>query len=153
MQAKDKAEWRRRFQDCIRQRGLRLTQQRMTIANVFLSATGHLNIDELYRKVRARDPHVGYATIYRTLRLLRDCGLAAERNFEDGAARFEPVGPIQQQQHYHLICRECGRIVEFENESLSAIVATGARCHGFHADSHKLEIYGRCAVCLPATEH
>lgn len=146
MQGKDKAEWRKCFQKCIHDRGLRLTQQRITIANVFLSTNGHLNIDELYRKVRGRDSHIGYATIYRTLRLLKDCGLATERNFEDGAARFEPAG-IVEDPHYHLICRECGRIVEFGDDALNEIVEAGARQHGFELERHKLEIYGRCAGC------
>lgn len=146
MQGRDKAEWKRRFQECIHERGLRLTQQRVTIANVFLAAPGHLNIDELYRKVRVRDPHIGYATIYRTLKLLKDCGLAVERNFDEGAARFEPVGLVEE-QHYHLICKECGRIVEFEDDGLPEHVLAGARGHGFEPESHKLEVYGRCAEC------
>lgn len=146
MQPKEKAEWRRRFQECIRSRGLRITQQRLTIANVFLSAKGHLNIEELYRKVRSKDPRIGYATIYRTLKLLKDCDLAVERNFGEGAARFEPVGETDT-QHDHLICTRCGRIIEFEDDSVEARARSLAKAHKFVIESHKLEFYGACPNC------
>jgi Fur family transcriptional regulator, ferric uptake regulator len=125
--------------------GLRSTSQRDAILNAFIEAKQHLSADELYARVRKSHPSIGYATIYRTLKLLAEAGLAEERRFEDGFTRFEYKNA--NAHHDHLICTGCGSIFEFENESIEALQRDVAGKKGFKVQSHKLEIYGMCAAC------
>ena len=99
----------------------------------------------MYARVRKTHPSIGYATIYRTLKLLAKAGLAEERRFEDGFTRFEYKKP--NAHHDHLICTGCGSIIEFENEGIEALQQDVASKNGFKVQSHKLEIYGLCAEC------
>jgi Fur family ferric uptake transcriptional regulator len=125
--------------------GLRSTSQRDAILRAFIEAGKHLSAEELYASVRKAHPSIGYATIYRTLKLLAKAGLAEERRFEDGFTRFEYKKP--NAHHDHLICTGCGTIIEFENESIEALQQDVASKNGFKVESHKLEIYGLCAGC------
>ena len=132
----------------IARQGLRMTRQRRLIAEVLLGTDGHVNIDELYASVSERDPNIGYATIYRTLKLLTECGLASAAHFGDGAARFE--ASFRREHHDHLICTECGKIIEFHNEEIEHLQEQVCRAHGFQMARHKMEIYGVCARCAGA---
>jgi Fur family ferric uptake transcriptional regulator len=89
-------------------RGLRSTSQRDTILRIFVEARQHLNADELYARVKKAHPGVGYATVYRTLKLLSGAGLVKENRFEDGFTRFEYNNA--DSHHDHLICTRCGMI-------------------------------------------
>ena len=126
-------------------RGLRMTRQRRTIAEVVLREDGHLNIDELYSAVRKVDKGIGYATLYRTLKLLTECGLVVSSHFGDGAMRFESA--VNRTHHDHLVCVECGNIIEFENEQIEALQEEVCRSNNFKVTHHSLEIYGHCANC------
>ncbi|MBI2889629.1 MAG: transcriptional repressor [Nitrospirae bacterium] len=126
-------------------RGLKTTRQRQAVVRVFLHSHRHLSAEELHSRVRAVYPRIGYATVYRTLRLLVEAGLAEERQFGDGRARFESA--LHKGHHDHLICVKCGRIAEFENPRIEELQATAARRRGFKVRSHKLEIYGLCPQC------
>jgi Fur family ferric uptake transcriptional regulator len=133
------------FKDALRERSLKSTSQRDDIARVFFANNGHISVEELYREVKRVNPRVGYATVYRTVRLLRECGLAAERHFHDGEARFENVE--HEHHHDHLICERCGRIVEFANDSIERLQEQVAQKLGFVITRHKMELYGVCAEC------
>jgi Fur family ferric uptake transcriptional regulator len=133
------------FKRALKERNLKSTSQRDDIARVFFSASGHLSVEDLYNQVRKVNPRVGYATVYRTVRLLRECGLAAERHFYDGEARFENAE--QEHHHDHLICERCGRIVEFTNERIEELQEVVAEKLGFTISRHKMELYGVCADC------
>ena len=133
------------FKDALRERTLKSTSQRDDIARVFFANTRHISVEELYREVRQVNPRVGYATVYRTVRLLRECGLAAERHFHDGEARFENVE--EAHHHDHLICERCGRIVEFANDAIERLQDQVAQKLGFVITRHKMELYGVCADC------
>jgi Fur family ferric uptake transcriptional regulator len=141
-------ERQRRFEQALRERGLKSTSQRDDIARVFFGAEGHLSIEELYTAVKRVNPRVGYATVYRTLKLLKECGLAAERHFDDGQARYEAVeGEGAQEHHDHIICERCGKIVEFASQELERLQERIARFLGFVVDRHRMELYGICADC------
>jgi Fur family ferric uptake transcriptional regulator len=127
--------------------GVKHTAQREAIVREFLATKEHVSIDELLKRVRVQHPNVGYATVYRTLRLLKEIGLADERHFGDGKALYEPIG---EHHHDHLICTRCGKIVEFENEEIEALQKEVAREHGFVISGHKMELYGQCADCQKA---
>ena len=126
-------------------KNLKSTSQRDTILNVFVEAGRHLSAEELYARVKKSHPGIGYATVYRTLKLLAEAGLAQERRFEDGFTRYEHAS--RDAHHDHLICTRCGAIIEFENESIEALQQDVARKNRFKVLSHKLELYGLCTGC------
>lgn len=135
------------FHERLRDRGLKSTAPRDDIARVFFHLGRHLSAEELYAEVRKVNPHVGYATIYRTLKLLKECGLLSERHFDEGQARYEVAGG---HHHDHFICENCGKIVEFEDESIEKLQLSVARKLGVTLRRHKLELYGLCADCRHA---
>jgi len=135
----------KRFADFLAERGLRLTEQRRLIASTFFDAEGHLSTEDIYRRVSMIHPGIGPATVYRTLRLLKEAGLAWGMSFGDGFARYEP--PSRKGHHDHIVCRACGRIVEFENSRIEELQRQVARKHGFTVTDHKLELYGICGNC------
>lgn len=129
-------------------KGLRSTAQRRLVSDVFFRSRGHLSIDDMLALVRKRDPKVGYATVYRTLKLLVECGLANERQFEDTVTRFEVAH--HDSHHDHLICLGCKRIVEFEDSQIEKLQEVVADRFGFALVSHKHELYGLCEKCSKA---
>jgi Fur family ferric uptake transcriptional regulator len=126
-------------------KGLRSTDQRRLIVETFFHAQNHVSIEELLAQVRAQDSRVGYATVYRTLKLLTECGVAYERRFGDGLTRYELAD--DSSHHDHLICVECGDITEFEEPRIEEIQEEVAKRHGFELRSHKHEMYGVCPSC------
>ncbi len=126
-------------------KGLRSTAQRRVVSDVFFRTDGHLSIDDMLSLVRKQDPKVGYATVYRTMKLLVECGLANERQFDDTVTRFEIAH--EDSHHDHLICLECKRIVEFEDDEIERLQEHLAERHGFKLVSHKHELYGMCEDC------
>jgi Fur family ferric uptake transcriptional regulator len=126
-------------------KGLRSTAQRRLVTDVFFRSEGHLSLEDLLARARRRDPRVGYATIYRTMRLLKECGLAYERHFEDGVSRYEVAH--SDEHHDHLICVRCHRIVEFEDEEIERLQEQLAERNGFALLRHKHELYGICSQC------
>jgi Fur family ferric uptake transcriptional regulator len=126
-------------------RGLRSTEQRRLIIDKLFEATEHVSIDQLLEIVRAEDPRVGYATVYRTMKLLVEGGLAQERKFGDGFTRYELADA--QAHHDHLICLSCGRITEFEEPAIEELQDRIAARYGFVVQDHKHELYGTCADC------
>lgn len=127
-------------------KGLRSTDQRSLIVDTFFEANSHVSIEELLAQVRAREPRVGYATVYRTLKLLTECGVASERRFGDGLARYELADGVSH--HDHLICVQCAEITEFSEPRIEELQDVVARRHGFELRSHKHELYGMCRRCL-----
>lgn len=125
--------------------GLKSTRQRTLIVETFFGSEGHLSVEELWDKVRGTDARVSVATVYRTMKLLSDSGLAHARNFGDGQTRYEAA--VGRHHHDHLICTSCGTIVEFENDRIEAMQDAVARRHGFKVTSHKMELYGLCKNC------
>src|SRR6476659_10201374 len=137
----DTAELKERWRAYIQDRRLNTTAQREAIVELFLRTREHVSIDELLGKVRKRQPKVGYATVYRTLKLRVDSGLAGERQFGDGQARYEVVGD----HHDHLICMKCGLILEFEDDEIERLQEKiASRLGGFTVLRHRHELYGLC---------
>ncbi len=133
------------FHDYIVRQGLKSTRQRDTILDFFLSSERHMSIEELYLKLRNKHPNIGYATVYRTLKLFAEAGIANEIHFGDGQTRYEHVN--EGEHHDHLVCTRCGAITEFENETIEKLQAEVAAGYGFLIETHKLELYGQCAKC------
>ncbi|ABQ27174.1 ferric uptake regulator, Fur family [Geotalea uraniireducens Rf4] len=133
------------FSDFIAQKGLKSTRQRDIILDFFLSSAQHMSLEELYLKLRAKHPGIGYATVYRTLKLFAESGIAREIQFGDGQTRYEQVS--EGEHHDHLVCTRCGAIAEFENETIEKLQDEVAAAYGFLIETHKLELYGLCAKC------
>jgi Fur family ferric uptake transcriptional regulator len=133
-----------RFHARLRDRGFKSTAPRDDIARVFFALRRHISAEELYAEVKKINPHVGYATIYRTLKLLKECDLLSERHFDDGQARYEVAG---DHHHDHFICESCGKIVEFEDDAIEQMQESVANKLGVTLHRHKLELYGFCVEC------
>jgi len=136
-------QWCGRFRDKLSASSQRLTPQRQTIAKVLYDVEGHLNVDELHREVHTVDPAVGYATVYRTLKLLEHHEMVRSNKFVDGTARYE-VATVDHDHHDHLVCRDCDQIIEFENEEIERQQEVVAKQLGFTLESHKMVLFGRC---------
>jgi Fur family ferric uptake transcriptional regulator len=134
-----------RFADYLTRSGLKSTRQRDRIVRAFFTAGRHLSAEELYHRIRADDPGIGLVTVYRTLKLLREAGLATERQFGEAYTRFDP-NPADR-PHDHLICTRCGKIHEFEDNTLRQLRAKVARTLGFTVTEQKVELYGFCRDC------
>lgn len=129
----------------VRRAGLKQSRQRNTVLEVFLGATGHLSVDEITARVRARDPDIGQTTVYRTMKLLAECGLATPQQFGDRGTRYELRST--DGHHDHLVCDACGAIEEFEDEDVEEWQRAVARRHGFTLEGHRFELHGVCARC------
>jgi Fur family ferric uptake transcriptional regulator len=136
--------------ELIREKGLKHSRQREVIAQAFFAMDGHVPVDALVARVREQDARVSVATVYRTMKLLAECGLAVPRQFGDGQTRYEPATRRHGDAHDHLICTGCGQIVEFESERIAALQLRVARRHGFEVERRRVELYGRCADCRKA---
>jgi Fur family ferric uptake transcriptional regulator len=129
-------------------RRLRRSRPRRAVLEVFLRAEHHLTADEIYRRVRARYPALGAATVYRTLKILCECGLCREVAFEDGVSRYEHQ--FNHEHHDHLVCTACGRVEEVVDPEIERLQERLARRSGFEVHRHRMELYGRCRRCRPA---
>lgn len=134
-----------RFADFLARSGLKTTRQRDRIVRAFFDAGRHVSAEELYHRIRTEDPGIGLVTVYRTLKLLREAGLATGRQFGDAYMRFDP-NPADR-PHDHLICTRCGKIQEFADANLHALREKVARSRGFTVTEHRLELYGFCRDC------
>jgi Fur family ferric uptake transcriptional regulator len=131
------------FSDFLQGQGLHLTSQRREVLDAFWEADHHMSVEQLMAELRARRSTVGQTTVYRTLKLLVECGLAEEHKFDATVSVFEKVTG----HHEHLICTLCQQIQEFEHEELERLKETIARSYGFKLLRHTLHLYGVCAAC------
>jgi len=138
-------EHRATFRSYMDEKGLKTTRQRNQILDMFLAVKRHVSVEELYREIREKHPSIGYATVYRTLKLFADSGIAREIEFGDGQTRYEPL--IAGEHHDHLVCLQCGAIEEFSHEGIESLQEEVARQHAFTIVTHRLELYGLCAAC------
>ncbi len=132
----------------IQKKGLKRTAQRDLILEIFLRTEVHLSSEDLYRLVQQEDPSVCQTTVYRTLKLLSEAGLAREVRFGDNRTHYEHN--YKHQHHDHMICSECGRIIEFFSAELEGIQDAMAAKHKFQITQHLLRIIGICAECRRA---
>ena len=129
----------------LRSNGLKVTPHRELILQTFLDHEGHNSVDDICRTVKKQDPHVGYTTVYRTMKLLAECGLAREVDLADGITRYEHL--FNHEHHDHLICMECGDSIEFFDAEIEEVQDAASAQLGFKVADHKLQIYGLCRNC------
>ncbi|MDH5643824.1 MAG: transcriptional repressor [Gemmatimonadota bacterium] len=141
----DADELVQQFRLYMRDHNLPVTVQREAVASALFRSDEHLSVDDLELLLRDHEVHVGKATIYRTLDLLARAGLVQVHDFGEGFKRYEPLGA--QTHHEHLVCLECGKVVEFTSERIERMKILIAEEHGFRHHHHRLEIYGVCRDC------
>lgn len=137
------------FLEHIQRSGLRKTVQRDLIMEIFLSTEEHMTIEDLHRLVKKKDPTVGHTTVYRTLKLLTESGLAREVRFGDNKTYFEHHH--DHEHHDHMICTSCGRVIEFLSEAIEAMQDKMAEKFGFLPTHHSLRMWGLCSECQKVT--
>jgi Fur family transcriptional regulator, ferric uptake regulator len=133
------------FHRHLKEVGLKQTGQRDAILRTFLETKDHLSTDELHRLVKKKDPRIGFTTVYRTLKLLAECGLASEVAFHDGIARYEHQ--YNRRTHNHMVCTECGTSVEFFLPEVESLATEVGHKYKFETTRHTFQIYGVCEDC------
>jgi Fur family ferric uptake transcriptional regulator len=120
-------------------KGMRMTDQRRVVARVLSVAKDHPDVEELYRRAHAVDPHISIATVYRTVRLFEEAGIIERHDFRDGRSRYEQA---PDEHHDHLIDMRTGQVIEFVDPEIEALQNAIAKRLGFRLVDHRLELYG-----------
>jgi Fur family ferric uptake transcriptional regulator len=138
-------EARKKLDEYLAAKNLKQSEQRVKILDVFTGAGKHLTAEEIYMLVRKKYPGIGYATVYRTLKILCAAGICRELLSEDGTCRYEHQ--IKDEHHDHLICTKCGRFVEVMEPEIERLQEKLFQKHSFYPQRHRLELYGICRKC------
>ena len=128
-----------RIENICTDKGMRMTDQRRVVARVLSGSHDHPDVEELYRRAHALDPHISIATVYRTVRLFEEAGIIARHDFRDGRSRYEEA---PETHHDHLIDMKTGKVIEFVDAEIEALQETIARKLGYRLVDHRLELYG-----------
>ena len=120
-------------------KGLRMTEQRRTIATVLEEADDHPDVEELYARASGVDPKISLATVYRTVKLFEEAGILEKLDFRDGRARYEDA---EREHHDHLIDLNSGEVIEFVDEEIEALQEKIAAKLGYELKGHRMELYG-----------
>jgi len=129
--------------DTLKTTGVRITPQRHAILEYLIQTMAHPTADEIYKALEGKFPNMSVATVYNNLRVFREVGLVKELTFGDASSRFDFV----TNDHYHMICECCGKIVDFHYPGLDEIEHFASQVTGFDVHAHRLEIYGTCPSC------
>lgn len=138
------------FKRLLRENGLKVTNQRIGILEVFRDCPGsHLTAEEIYDYVRRDYPDTGLATVYRTVQMLSELGLIDKVNLDDGYVRYE-IGMMEGEKchhHHHLICLGCGEVFSFAGDMLDSLEEHIDRSMGFQVVNHEVKLFGYCKAC------
>jgi Fur family peroxide stress response transcriptional regulator len=135
---------RARLAEELRRRGIRVTAQRLAVAEAVVGTHEHLTAQEIFERVRERFPHITIGTIYNTLEVLTATGIVQPLPFPRGTRYDTNLEP-----HVNLVCIRCGHIEDYEDEkeALQRLAQEASRKAGFHIVSQHMDIYGFCAAC------
>ena len=128
-----------RIENICTEKGMRMTDQRRVVARVLSESHDPPDVEELYRRSHAKDPHISIATVYRTVRLFEEAGIIARHDFRDGRSRYEEA---PETHHDHLIDMKTGRVIEFTDTDIEALQEAIAQRLGYRLVDHRLELYG-----------
>ncbi|OYD07042.1 peroxide-responsive transcriptional repressor PerR [Paludifilum halophilum] len=132
--------------ETLKSTGVRMTPQRYAILEYLLSTMGHPTADAIYKALENKFPNMSVATVYNNLRVFKEAGLVRELTYGDSSSRFD----ANMNDHYHIICRDCGKIVDFDYPPLFNVEKEAAEKTGFRVETHRMEIYGVCSACQEA---
>lgn len=127
----------------LKKSGVRITPQRHAVLEYLLRSMSHPTADEIYRALEEKFPNMSVATVYNNLRILREIGLIKELTYGDDSSRFDS----NMNDHYHIICEDCGKIVDFHYPTLDEIESLAEKVSGFDISHHRMELYGKCEEC------
>ncbi len=133
--------------DTLRDKGMRVTNERLALLDEIFSQHGHLDAEQLFERMKAHDHKSSRATVYRNLELLVECGLVRKYRLGRNRYLYEHVHPGQS--HDHITCRNCGQVVEFVSPSISALLAEICKAHGFVEGERTVQVMGLCRICAP----
>lgn len=133
------------FLDFLREGGLRVTAERLALFDEVFEQHGHVDAERILRAMKSKGMKISRATVYRNLELLVSCGLVKKYRLGHDRYLFEHLHPGQQ--HDHLVCEGCGRVVEFISPGIRALQREICKAHDFDPDQHTLKISGRCLIC------
>ena len=128
-----------RIEKLCMEKGMRMTDQRRVVARILSQSHDHPDVEELYRRAHAIDPHISIATVYRTVRLFEEAGIIEKHDFRNGRSRYEEV---RGEHHDHLIDMKTGKVLEFYDEEIERLKSQIAERLGFRLIDHRLELYG-----------
>jgi Fur family ferric uptake transcriptional regulator len=131
------------FNERLREEGKKSTKQRELIVEQFFGLDEHITADELHQVVSEKQPRIGYATVYRTLKLLVEQDLAVPKDFGDGQTRYDPIHD-QDPHHDHLICIDCRKIVEFNDDEINHLLEKLAAEKEYSISRKRIELYSKC---------
>ena len=126
------------------EQGYRLTPQRMMVLDAIEKSDHHISAEEIYAQVIARYPHLNISTVYRTLELLHRLGLVTETDLGGGRVRYHPA---DKGHHHHLVCQECGKVIDLDESVMDNLKEVLKRDYGFAPDIRHLALFGVCADC------
>ncbi len=126
------------------EQGYRLTPQRIMILSAIDNSKNHISAEEIYAQIAVRYPNVNISTVYRTLGLLKRLGLVTETDLGEGRVRYHAA---EKGRHHHLVCQECGAIIDLDESLLTSLKSALLREYKFRADLRHLAILGRCVNC------
>ncbi len=129
--------------DALKDTRVRMTPQRHAILEFLYESTSHPTADEIYKSLEGRFPNMSVATVYNNLRVFKEAGIVKELTYGDSSSRFDSV----TSDHYHVICEECGKIVDFHYPGLDEVETIAEHVTGFKIFGHRMETYGICPDC------
>lgn len=133
--------------------GYKLTPQRRAVLEAMLTSEGkHLSTEEIYDIVKQDCPEIGLATVYRTVQLLEKMGVLSRINFDDGCNRYELVHSNEDHHHHHLVCMNCGKVEEAEDDLLDPIEKEIEQKYDFKITNHNVKFFGYCKECKDKNE-
>jgi len=139
------SEERASLEAYLRERGQKMTSSRRAVLEAFLGIENHMTAEELHAAAKRIDPGIGQATVFRTIKLLSEAGIAREACRDEGPRRYEHA--FRHEHHDHVLCLGCGAIVEFKDEGIEREQAAIYRRYGFKPAGHRFELYGYCPAC------
>lgn len=127
----------------LKESGVRITPQRHAILQYLVETMSHPTADDIYKALEGKFPNMSVATVYNNLRVFKEAGLVKELTYGDSSSRFDFVTT----EHYHIICEDCGKIVDFHYPGLDEVETLAEHVTGFKVDHHRMEVYGTCPRC------
>ncbi len=132
--------------DTLKKEGIRITPQRHAVLEYLLESETHPTADDIYKALEEKFPNMSVATVYNNLRALRNVGLIRELTYGDDSSRFD----CNMTEHYHIMCEDCGKIVDFHYPPLDEVESLAEKVTGFEVSHHRMELYGICNDCKKA---
>ncbi|PPK49614.1 Fur family ferric uptake transcriptional regulator [Clostridium algidicarnis DSM 15099] len=137
-----------KLKEDLKGRGYKLTPQRRAIVDTIIDNEGsHLTVEEIYDEVKKICPEIGLATVYRTIVLLEELGIIYKLDLNDGCSRYELVHEDETHRHHHLICNNCGKVIEVQGDLLESLEEKIEKGYKFKIKDHSVKFFGICEEC------